>query len=141
MLKHQRSHVLSAYATVIQHLAEIRKVAATGETPGGSRTAPLPNPPRDQVIKIVEAIGASLTETLQALAPDQDARSADSKDSAGSRMWAIILFRTVEELLKDLNPEIMERRYGTLDPREAAILRNMVSELLNEINQGINLLS
>jgi len=37
MLEQHESHIVSTYTTALQHLAEIRQVVTTGETPAGGR--------------------------------------------------------------------------------------------------------
>jgi hypothetical protein len=141
MQPRHRSHLRSTQSTIREHLAAIRKVVTTGESPGGGRSAPLPAAQREPLLAALDGLEASLAEVMQALAPERAGAGVERHDAAGARMWASILLRTVAELVRDLSPEAMERRYGVVAPAAAAALREAVPRLLREVERGLDLLN
>jgi hypothetical protein len=53
-------------------------------------------------------------------------------------MWSSILLRTVEELVADLAPARMGRRYGSLGRAEAERLQGQVDATLAAVHAAIN---
>jgi hypothetical protein len=141
MQPRHRSHLRSTQSTIREHLAAIRQVVTSGESPGGGRSAPLPPNQREPLLAVLDRLEASLAEVMQALAPERTRASGEPREAAGARMWASILLRTVAELVRDLSPEVMGRRYGAADPAAAAALREAVPRLLREIGHGLDLLN
>jgi hypothetical protein len=136
-----RSHLLSTQSTIREHLAAIRKVATTGVSPGGGRSAPLPVATRAQLLEVLDRLEASLSEIVQVLALERTPRGDECQDAGGARMWTAVLLRTVAELVGDLDPEVMQRRYGSTSPAAARALREAVPHLLAEVERGVALLS
>jgi hypothetical protein len=133
-----RAHLLSTRSTIQEHLAAIRKVATTGDSPGGARSEPLPAGQRDELLAVLGRVEASLTALLQGLAPEA-AESEGARDAGGARLWTAILLRTVAELVADLDPEVMERRYGPADPATAAVLREAVPRLCRDLDRALRI--
>ena len=140
MQAQHRSHLISTHSTIREHLAGIRKVVTTGESPGGGRSVPLPVRQREQVLAMLNNLEASLTGMVQLLVPDIAEAEGERQDAGGARMWASILLRTIAELVRDLSPEVMSQRYGTIGPAAAETLREGVPPLLDEIERGLALL-
>lgn len=140
MQAHYRSHLLATESALREHLAEIRKVVTTGESPGGGRSQPLPERQRAQLLAILEGLETSLTALMRRLGLDRDSEGTNPR-AGSARMWASLLLRTMAELLRDLRPEVMERRYGAADPAVAETLRETLPGLAAEIARGIDLLS
>jgi hypothetical protein len=141
MQPRHRSHLLSTQSTIREHLAAIRQVVTTGESPGGGRSAPLPPNQQEPLLAVLDGLEASLEEVVQTLAPQGAGARGEPRDAAGARMWASILLRTVAELIRDLSPEVMGLRYGAADPAAAAALREAVPRLLREVERGLHLLN
>jgi hypothetical protein len=55
-------------------------------------------------------------------------------------MWAAVLLGTAEELIEDLRPEVLGRRYGDLDSHEAGVLGGKVECMLVILQEAIRLL-
>jgi len=140
MRTQHRLHLTSTESTIRQHLAEIRKVVTTGESPGGGRSIPLPVCQRDQLLAVLDDLEASLRQMMQLLALDGEDADSKGHDHGGTQMWASLLLRTVAELMRDLSPEVMERHYGVLDPSAAATLQQAVPHLLQEVERGLDVL-
>jgi len=137
VLQQHISHMTSTYTTVLQHLAEIRQVAS-GKSPGGARLAPLPRPEMERLSASLDDLRARLERVLRALVPDLERAVGDSGDVAATRMWVNILLRTVEELVADLLPARMQRRYGAIGRAEAQRLHADIEDVLSVI-RGLHL--
>jgi len=139
MLEQHKSHIVSTCSTVMQHLAEIRQVATTGKTPGGSQGTALPEQLREPLFARLDAVAAGLEALLESSAPDRGKVSAESTGGGASLMWVNILLRTVEELIRDLLPDSMSRQYGALDPAEARHLQSGVEGALGLLCEAMRL--
>jgi hypothetical protein len=140
MLTRHRSHLLSTYSTVMQHLADLRQVATTGKSPAGGQVTPLPEPLRGELLSLVDRVSAAAEETVHLLVPDPKQALGEPGGVAAARMWAAVLLGTAEELIEDLRPEVLGRRYGDLDPQEAGILDEEVRQMLALVREAIRLL-
>jgi len=136
MLEQHQSHIVATYSTVMQHLAEIRQIAATGKTPGGGQAAALPEPLREPLFARLDAIAASLEALVESCAPDRNGVRPQRTGIGTSLMWVNILLRTVEELVRDLLPDSMGRRYGAFGPAEATHLRSLVGAVLESLHEA-----
>ena len=140
MLDRHRSHLVSTYTTVLQHLGEIRQAITAGKSPGGARLTPLPEPLRDQLLDQIDRIAAGLEELVRHFVPDWERTAAETGGLAATRMWAAILLRTVEELVEDLEPDHIQRHYGALELQDVAELDERLQQVLAAIRQGVDLL-
>jgi hypothetical protein len=139
VLDQHRSHVGATCATVRQHLEEIRDLVTVGKSPAGGRVAPLPQSLRGPVVALLERVAADLDRVMRLAAPERPPASGDAADGAATRMWASILLRTAEELVADLDPDRMQRRYGKLEPGEAAALNRQMERVLAGLRETIAL--
>ena len=137
MKQHHRSHLISTYTTALQHLDEIRQAAVAGKSPGGGLLTPLPEPLRDRLVAGLDAIAAGLEEVVRAFVPDGQRAAAEPAGPAATRMWISILLRTVEELVHDLLPARMSRKYGALEAAEAAQLEARVESVLASVRAAM----
>lgn len=138
MLEQHKSHLVSTYTTIMQHLAEIQQVAATGKTPSGELASPLQEPLRAALLARLDALDASLAGMIGALVPDWNKARSEGDETGRARMWVNILLRTIEELMQDLLPDNMGRQYGALDSLQVNDLQSRVEDalrLLHEIMQ------
>jgi hypothetical protein len=140
MLDRHRSHLVSTYTTVLQHLAEIRQAIAPGKSPGGARLTPLPDPLREQLLERLDRIAADLDGLVRRLVPDWERTATEVGGVAATRMWVAILLRTIEELVEDLKPDRIGKHYGAVGAREARVLDETVSEVLAAIRGAVGLL-
>jgi len=140
MLSQHKSDLFSTYATVLQHLADIRQVVTEGKTPAGARVKPLPRALRDQLLAALDRAAADLEQAVRTFVPDFDRATTEVGDVAATRMWASILLRTAEELVEDIRPEQMGRHYGAIAQEEAEQLRAKVAPVLADIREGTRLL-
>ena len=140
MLNQHKSHLFSTYATILQHLAEIRQVVTTGKSPAGARVKPLPEPLRDKLLALLDRAAADLEEAVSTFVPDFERATAEVGGVAATRMWASILLRTVEELVENIHPKEMSRHYGEIGKEEASLLREKVEPVLASIRNGMKLL-
>ena len=140
MLDRHRSHLVSTYTTVLQHLGEIRQAITAGKSPGGALLTPCPEPLRDQLLDRIDRIAAGLEEMVRHFVPEWERSSAQTGGLAATKMWTAILLRTVEELVADLEPKRMEKHYGAVGGHAAETLEQRVREVLADIRQGIDLL-
>jgi len=140
MLARHRSHLLSTYSTVMQHLADLHQVVTTGESPAGGQVTPLPEPLRGELLSLVDRVTATAEETVYSLVPDPKQILGEPGGIAATRMWAAVLLGTAEELIEDLRPEVLGRRYGDLDPHEAGILNGKVECMLALVREAVRLL-
>jgi len=140
MLDRHRSHLVSTYTTVLQHLGEIRQAITAGKSPGGALLTPFPEPLRDQLLDRIDRIAAGLEEMVRHFVPEWERSSAQTGGLAATKMWTAILLRTVEELVADLEPKRMEKHYGAVGGHAAETLEQRVREVLADIREGIDLL-
>ena len=137
MLGQHKSHIVSTCSTVMQHLAEIRQVATTGKTPGGTQAAALPEQLRAPLFARLDAVAASLEALVESSAPGQNQARSESSGTGTSLMWVNILLRTVEELIRDLLPDSMSRQYGALSSAEATQLESSVASVLESLHEAM----
>jgi len=140
MLDRHRSHLVSTYTTVLQHLAEIRQAIAAGKSPGGARLSPLPDPLREHLLERLDRIAADLDALVRRLVPNWERTPPEIGGLAQTKMWAAILLRTIEELVGDLKPDRIGKHYGAVGAREARVLDETVTEILAGIRGAVGLL-
>ena len=137
MLEQHKSHLVSTYTTVMQHLAEIRQVTATGKTPGGSQVAPLPDRLREPLLARLEVVAAKMEDLVESSVPDRDKARLESSGTGAALMWVNILLRSVEELIRGLQPDSMGRQYGALSPQEGSHLQSRTDEVLGSLHEAM----
>lgn len=137
MLEQHKSHLVSTYTTVLQHLAEIRQVAAAGKTPGGGRVAPLPDNLREPLLAGLDAVAARLERLVQSFVPDWNTSGQERGGPAATLMWVNILMRTIEELVHALLPDRMGRKYGPLSPAQGRRLQADLQEVLQSLREAM----
>ena len=135
VLDQHKSHLVSTYTTVVQHLAEIRQAVSSGKSPGGSELTPLPEPARSKLLSGLSRVAAQLEDMLDSFVPDWRSRR-ESPGLAATRMWANVLLRTAEELIRDLLPSRMSRQYGALEPAECEQLHRQVDSVLASLGEA-----
>lgn len=135
MDQQHRSHLVSLYTTILDHLEEIRRLATTGRTPGGAQVTPLAEPKRAELLALLERLEQGLGELIRRHVPDY--RRPAPRGAAATRMWLGALMREVEGLLAEAAPGPMGRRYGELPAAEQATLQADVDTLLTELRQGL----
>ena len=140
MLDRHKSHLVSTYTTVLQHLGEIRQAITAGKSPGGARLTPLPEPLRDQLVDRIDRIAAGLEELVRHFVPAWERIAAETGGLAATKMWTAILLRTVEELVEDLEPKRIGKHYGEVGETDAEVLEKRVRHVLADIRDGIDLL-
>ena len=140
MLDRHRSHLVSTYTTVLQHLGEIRQAITAGKSPGGALLTPFPEPLRDQLLDRIDRIAAGLEELVRRLVPDWERTATETGGLAATKMWTAILLRTVEELVEDLEPKQIGKHYGEVGESDAEMLEERVRHVLADIRDGIDLL-
>ncbi len=140
MLDRHKSHLVSTYTTVLQHLGEIRQAITAGKSPGGALLTPFPESLRAQLLDRIDRVAAGLEDMVRHFAPEWERTSAQTGGLAATKMWTAILLRTVEELVADLEPKRMEKHYGPVGGDAAEALEQSVREVLANIRQGIDLL-
>ena len=140
MLSQHITHLLSTYTTALQHLAEIRQVITAGKSPAGGRLTPFPQPLRDDLLALLDKAAEGLEEAVRALVPDFESATGEAGGQGATRMWASILLRTVEELVKDIQPNIMGRNYGKRGDDEAELLGTKLRPVIAAIHDGMKLL-
>jgi len=138
MRDQHRTHLISTYTTALQHLAELRQVAASGKTPAGGRVAPVPEPMGERLFGCLDAVEKGLGELVGALAPEWNRDEPASAGPSAALMWVNVLLRTVEELVEDLHPRRMSRQYGQLGAGEAARLQSGVEEVLAALREAMS---
>jgi hypothetical protein len=132
-----KSHLVSTYTTVLQHLSEI-SAAAAGKSPGGAALTPLPEAERDRLAAGLDAVARRLKDTVEALVGDWESAAAGAGTIGATRMWVNVLLRTVEELISDLSPVRTEKRYGAMPPAEARRLLKDVEAIVSLVRRMIN---
>lgn len=137
MREQHKSHLISTYTTVLQHLSEVSK-AASGKSPGGEALVPLPQPERERLSAGLDAIAGQLKRVLEGFVGGWDSTATGPGGVGVTRMWVNLLLRTVEELIADLSPTRMERRYGKMPLAEAQRLRADVEALLSLVRGMID---
>ena len=138
MLDQHRTHLISTYQTVLQHLTDIRELAVTGKTPGGGKVTPLPEPLRGELLAALSEVAARLEEVVRSFAPGHERALAQPGGPAATRMWISILLRTVEELIQDNRPARMARRYGRLTEEETHALEERVQNALAALRTALH---
>jgi len=137
LLDQHKTHLVSTYTTLLQHLAEIRQVATTGKTPAGGRVAPLPEPGRDRLLGRLEALATEMERLVQSSGVDLRMVDSEIGGLAAARMWINVLLRTVEELIEDLLPSRMGRQYGALGAAEGERLQRHVEKALARLREAM----
>jgi len=140
MLDHHRSHLVSTYTTVLQHLGEIRQAITAGKSPGGALLTPFPEPLRDQLLDRIDRIAAGIEDLVRHFVPEWERTAAETGGLAATKMWTSILLRTVEELVADLEPKRMGKRYGDVGKSDSEMLRQRIDGVLTTIREGMDLL-
>jgi hypothetical protein len=135
MLNQHKSHLVSTYRTAVQHLAEIRQAVSSGKSPAGSQLTPLPEPARSNFLAGLNRVAAQLEDLLDSSVTDWR-KTTGAAGLAATRMWANLLLRTVEELIRDLLPSRMSRRYGALKPAECEQLQREVESVLASLSEA-----
>ena len=138
MLDQHRTHLVSTYQTVLQHLADIRELAITGKTPAGAQAAALPEPVRGQLLAALSELAARLEEVVRFFAPGHERALAEPGGPAATRMWISILLRTAGELIQDNRPARMAHRYGPLAEDEARALEQKVEGALAAVRAALH---
>ena len=137
MLDQHKTHLVSTYTTLLQHLAEIRQVATTGKTPAGGRVVPLPEPVRDRLLGRLDALATEMERLVQSSGVDLRMVDSEIGGLAAARMWINVLLRTVEELIEDLLPSRMGRQYGALGAAEGERLQRHVEKALARLREAM----
>jgi len=140
MLDRHRSHIVSTYTTVLQHLADARQIITTGKTPGGGQVAPLPEPLRSEMLGRLDAISAALGSLVCGYVPNWESMSGEVGGPAATRMWLSILLRTVDELVQDIGPERMGKHYGSVGVGEAGALGESAEAVLAAVRDALGTL-
>jgi hypothetical protein len=132
-----KSHLVSTYTTLLQHLAEIRQVVAEGKTPGGARVTPLPPAQRERLLEILDGLAGEVRGIVETLVPEWQTVSQTTGGLAATRMWTNVLLGTIEELLEDIGPDRMSRRYGRLADADADTIRRRVETALGSVREAM----
>ena len=138
MLRQHRTHLISTCTTALQHLEEIRQAITVGKSPGGARVTPLPEPWRQRLLEAVDSTRDVLSQMVNSFAPEEARISEEPGGLSATLMWSSILLRTVEELVADLAPARMGRRYGSLGRAEAERLQGQVDATLAAVHAAID---
>lgn len=125
MKPHQQSHLLSSYLTMEEYVGDLEKVAVQGKSPSGSGPPLTPLPPEQWAAleEPLQALLDSARAALEELAPEALAQQEQAAGPARTRQWVQVLLGRLEEVIDDLEPERLGRKYGDLPPDEAARLR------------------
>ena len=130
MLQQHKTRLISTHLAIVQHLAEIRQVAALGKSPSGSRLAPLPEPAGTELLSALDTIAAQMEELVSLFAADFRQSAQGPPGLPATKMWLSILLRTVEDLISDLSPDRMSSQYGEIEAREAVALQQKLEEIM-----------
>jgi hypothetical protein len=139
MLAQHRSHVFSTCTTALQHLEEISQAVTVGNSPSGAKLTPLPEPGRQRLLEALDLIRDGLSDMMHSFASEAAAASAEPAGPSATLMWVNILLRTVEELVGDLAPPRMGRRYGSLGRAEAERLQGQVDATITAVHAAMQL--
>jgi hypothetical protein len=137
MQERHKSHLISTYTTVLQHLSEISSAAA-GKSPGGLTLPALPEAERERLAAGLDAIARQMKDTVEALAGGRESAAPGAASVGATRMWVNVLLRTVEELIRDLSPARTEKRYGAMPPAEAKRLLRDVEAMVSMVRGMID---
>ncbi len=137
MQEQHRTHIVSTWSTVGQRLEEVRQVITRGRTPGGTAVAPLPEAVQEELTAALDRFEAQLREFVRQHAPSDAPPGETAADWGAARMWVSVLLRTIQELVEDLLPRRMGRRYGTLPPERAKDVEQSVEAMLDSLRQAI----
>lgn len=140
MLNHHKSHLLAVFATALQHIEEIRQVAALGKSPSGLPLTPLPQEQRRELLAVLDRLSGQLQDLVRTVAPDQEQDGRPAPLSA-THMWLSILLRGLQESLADLDPVRISSRYGALDSHTFAALGPAVTQILEDVASAISTFS
>jgi hypothetical protein len=132
-----KSHLVSTYTTLLQHVAEIRQVVTEGKTPAGARVTPLPPPQREHLLGILDELASEIRGLVEALLPEWKTASKATGGLAATRMWTNVLLGTIEELLEDIGPDRMGKRYGKLKDADAETIRRRVETALERVREAM----
>jgi len=142
MKPHQQSHLLSSYLTMEEYIGDLEKVAVQGRSPSGSGPPLTPLPP-EQWAALEEPLRALLDSAraaLEELAPEALRRQEQVAGPARTRQWVQVLLGRLEEVIDDLEPDRLGRKYGDLPPEEAARLRAHQQRMKKGVGQARRML-
>ena len=74
---------------------------------------------------------------MRSFAPGETAASAGTAGPGATMMWVNILLRNIEELVNDLAPTRMGRRYGAIPRAEAQRLQGEVEKAIAVVRQAM----
>jgi hypothetical protein len=137
MREQQKSRILSTHKAIMQHVGEIKQLAATGRTPTGQQLASLPEPLRTELLVKLEALTTCFTDMLGTLGIKQHHTKAHGEESGATLMWVSILLRTVEDLVRDMQPVKLSAQYGALEEGEAETLKTATDEALKLVHAAM----
>ncbi len=137
MRDQHRTHIVSTWSTVGQRLDEVRQVITRGRTPGGTAVAPLPKPVQDELLQVLDEFEGRLKKFVHQYAPSHPSSGEQPADWGAARMWVSVLLRTIQELIEDLLPQRMGKRYGALPPERAKDVERSVEAMLDSLRRAI----
>lgn len=142
MKTHQQSHLLSSYLTMEEYVGDVERVALQGKSPSGSGPPLTPLPP-EQWAALEEPLRALLNSAraaLEELAPEALRQQEQTAGPSRTWQWLQVLLGRLEEIIDDLHPERLGRKYGRLLPPEAARLSIHQQRMKKALQQALQAL-
>lgn len=142
MKPHQQTHLLSSFLTMEEYVGDVEKVALQGRSPSGSGPPLTPLPPAQwkALEEPLQALLGSARAALEELAPEVLRQQEQVAGPARTWQWLQVLLGRLEEIIDDLDPERLGRKYGGLPPDEAARLGHHQQRMKKALQQAFQVL-
>lgn len=138
------NHLLSTRSHIRQTIAKMERIAVAGQSPSGSAGTPLTPLPEEEWQRIrlgLDALLAQVDALVEALAPEEAARSKQRQPVEATRHNIALLLRELDQnVLADLAPK-RGARYGKIDPADERQLADALAEMhrtVQELQAGEN---
>ena len=123
---------LSTRSHILQTIAKMERIAVSGQSPSGSAGTPLTPLPAEEWQQIREGLDALLVQMdslVEALAPEEAARSKQRQPVEATRHNIALLLRELDQnVLADLAPK-RGARYGKIDPADEGQLADALAAM------------
>ncbi len=138
------NHLLSTRSHIRQTIAKMERIAVAGLSPSGSAGTPLTPLPTEEWQRIrngLDALLAQVDALVEALAPEEAARSKQRQPVEATRHNIALLLRELDQnVLADLAPK-RGARYGKINPADEGQLADALAEMhktVQELQAGEN---
>ncbi|MGC8669099.1 MAG: hypothetical protein ACP5VE_13370 [Chthonomonadales bacterium] len=137
MTEGQQAHLFASLVAFEELVRQIERVGAQGKSPmSGQSLTPMPAQVWQPIERLLAQAHKRLEQAVQAMAPDHVERREAQEGLGATLFWLAILIRQLsEEIIDDLEPCRIERKFGGLDERERQQLEEVVGALRHYVSE------